>query len=476
LSYIDDEVRGTDGPIQASFPDEERDPLPAAWVDTLGALGYPTSGDPFSGEMFGGYINATSVDPRSRIRSYAANAYLQPVRDRPNLHVETDVTVEKIIFDSTGDVPKAVGVKVRQSDGSIAILEAAKEIILAAGAIGSPKLLELSGIGQRQRLEELGIAIVFDNPNVGENLQDHPVVALSFEAADGVKTLDALHRQEPEAIGAAMKAYAANKTGPFALGGNITGSLLPVADFVTGSNAETSLKEILDATADANIDPTSPFSARHGSFVRSLLSKPNEGAGNIFMWAGLSNSQSEAEETTGANPVNNVGNAGDRFISICAALLFPLSRGSVHITSNNPADIPAVDPRYMEHPLDIEVLARLLRYIDTIRQTEPLSLYLKEEGRRNNGAPSDLQDLDQVKEFIRKTARTCWHPTSTCAMLPLESGGVVDPKLRVHGVAGLRVVDSSVMPIATRGNPQTTVYAVAERAADLIRETHGKQV
>lgn len=157
------------------------------------------------------------------------------------------------------------------------------------------------------------------------------------------------------------------------------------------------------------------------------------------------------------------------FLTICAALLFPLSRGSSHITSPNAADKPAIDPKYLSHPLDLEVIARLLRYIDTIVKTEPLAKLLKPGGRRSHGAPTDLTDLDQAKAYSKKAALSCWHPTSTCAMLPREKGGVVDPQLLVYGTQGLRVVDSSVIPLATRGNGQTTVYAVAERAADLIK-------
>lgn len=115
------------------------------------------------------------------------------------------------------------------------------------------------------------------------------------------------------------------------------------------------------------------------------------------------------------------------------------------------------------------MLARFLRYIDTIVQAEPLAKVLKPGGRRSHGAPTDLTDLEQAKTYTKKAALSCWHPTSTCALLPKERGGVVDPNLVVYGVEGLRIVDSSVIPVATRGNPQTTVYAVAERAAGLIK-------
>ncbi|KAI0141132.1 hypothetical protein F4776DRAFT_550199 [Hypoxylon sp. NC0597] len=465
LSYIDDTIRAKDGPVQVSFPDEASDPLPAAWVDTLTRLGFPPSGDPFSGDMTGGYINAMSVDPSSRTRSDSATAYYEPAKSRPNLHVITGALVDKIVFDMSGDLPRAIGVQFQKDDRRI-IARANNEVILAAGAFGTPKLLELSGIGSRERLEPLGIPIVVDNPNVGENLQDHPTACVSFEAAEGVKTMDDLSRQDPEAIAAAMQEYAANKTGPLAVGGNFIGSLLPVADFLA-ADAEETLKAALNMQVPSDL--SGPFSPYHTAFVHSMLAKRTEGTGNIFLYASCGNF---IPEGAGADIVQTASSDGN-FLTFCAALLFPLSRGSVHIASSDPAQKPIIDPRYLQHPLDVEVLARHLTYIDKIVHTEPLSRYIKPNGRRSAGAPSNLSDLDQVKQYIKKATLSCWHPTSSCAMLPRERGGVVDPKLKVYGVESLRVVDSSAIPMATRGNPQTTVYAVAERAADLIKEHYG---
>ncbi|KAI4859652.1 glucose-methanol-choline oxidoreductase-like protein [Hypoxylon rubiginosum] len=467
LSYIDDEVRGTHGPVQASFPEGVEDPLPTAWVDTLASLGYSASSDPFSGEMVGGYINAMSIDPVTKTRSDAVTAYLEPAKTRKNLHVVTGATVEKLVFDVTGTTPKVIGVEVRK-DGNITTVKPVKEVILAAGVFGTPKLLELSGIGSRERLEPLGITVVVDNPNVGENLQDHPNTSISFEVADGVKTMDALSRQEPEALGAAMQEYDTKRTGPFASGGNFAGSLLPLPDF-EGPEGQEKLKEVLSATG---VDATpGPFSSYHSSFVHRVLGDPTEGIGNLFTYASCSN---VIPEGAGADIIHHgaQGTPGN-FLTICAALLYPLSRGTVHITSADPAVKPTIDPRYLEHPLDLEVIARFLQYIEKIAHTEPLSKYMKPDGRRNHGAPMELGDLDTAKEYVKKSGLSCWHPTSSCAMLPRDRGGVVSPELFVYGVEGLRIVDSSVIPLATRGNCQTTVYAVAERAADLIKDAHG---
>ncbi|KAK5637380.1 hypothetical protein RRF57_013092 [Xylaria bambusicola] len=284
-SYIDESIRAKDGPVQVSFLDVSDDPIPGAWVDTLAALGHPASGDPLSGQFTGGYINPMTIDPTSRTRSDAVTAYLEPAKERENLHIITGALAEKLVFDQTGENPKAVGVQVRRGGNSMTY-NAAKEVILAAGVFGLPKLLELSGIGSRERLEKLGIPIVVDNPNVGENLQDHPNAGISFEVVDGVKTLDGISRQDPEAIGAAMKAYEADKTGPFVIGGNFAGSLLPVPDFADTPSDETTLEEVLNTATDAT---PGPFSDDHVKFVYSVLRDRNEGPGNLFTYAACGN-------------------------------------------------------------------------------------------------------------------------------------------------------------------------------------------
>ncbi|KAK4204578.1 putative GMC oxidoreductase [Triangularia verruculosa] len=471
LSYVDSSVSGSTGPVQVSFPEETNDPLPSAWVDTIAGLGYPATSDPFSGQFSGAYINALSVDPISRTRSDATTAYFEPIKSRANLQVVTGAFVEKVLFDTTGNVPKAVGIQV-QKDGRALGFTAKKEVILCAGVFGTPKLLELSGVGNRNILEQHNIPVIFENPNVGENLQDHPVSTVSVEVADGVKTIDALARQDPEAVGAAMQEYLTNKSGPFAVG-NYTGSLLPVPDFA-GPDGKSTLDQILGEIETSNSNPiTGPFTPHHTSAVHAILSNPAESVANIFMYAAKANVKPVNSGSDIISNDNDDDTPPGSFISICAALLLPLSRGSSHISSSDPADKPTIDPAYLEHPLDLEVQARLLRYAETIIRAEPLSGFIKARGRRNPGAPADLSDLEVAKEYAKASALSCWHPTSTCAMLPLEKGGVVDPSLRVHGVEGLRIVDASVIPLATRGNPQTTVYAVAERAADLIKEEYG---
>ena len=160
-----------------------------------------------------------------------------------------------------------------------------------------------------------------------------------------------------------------------------------------------------------------------------------------------------------------------KFLTIGVEYSYPLSRGSAHIHSASAAEPPTINPHYFSHPLDLEMHARQLRFIETIVATNPLASLLKSDGKRSPGY-GHVTDLEAAKDYLRRTAISGWHPVGTRAMRPREQGGVLNERLVVHGSRNLRVVDASMMPLISRGNPQTTVYAVAERAADIIKEDH----
>jgi choline dehydrogenase-like flavoprotein len=160
---------------------------------------------------------------------------------------------------------------------------------------------------------------------------------------------------------------------------------------------------------------------------------------------------------------------GVNLMSVALALVHPFSRGSIHIQSADPTKAPKIDPKYLSHPLDLEVFARHLLYINRIIDTEPLASMLKPDGKSTlpNGR---LRTLDEAKEWAKEKSATQWHACGTCAMMPKELGGVVNDRLVVHGTKNLRVVDASIFPILPKGPITSSVYAVAERAADIIKE------
>ncbi|KIA75446.1 hypothetical protein HK57_00090 [Aspergillus ustus] len=458
LDYVEPEYTGI-GPLKASFPDALDDPVAHAWVETFRGLGKFMSGDPFSGMTTGGYTNAATVDPVSKTRSYAGNAYYQPVKERPNLRVITGALVERILFSdsTTGEgEPTATGVQYVKEETSFTIT-ARREVILAAGVFNTPKILELSGIGSRALLEKHNIKTIIDNPHVGENLQDHIFVPVYFEVQDSIETKDKFMRGDTAAIAASMEQYATRKFGTFTVGGNYSGALLPLADFEDAETGAADRAAVLASIPPASPSSLSPFETDLADYIRTLISTPTEATGAYFTFL----AQSDLRAAQSGN-----------YLTIAVGLVSPLSRGSSHITSSDASDAPRIDPRYLTHAIDLEMLARHTRYIETIREAEPLASMLKPAGRRSPGAPGDLRSvsLDEVKGYVKEKAKSTFHPVGTCAMAPKSKGGVVDARLRVWGVQGLRVVDASVMPIIPRANIQSTVYAVAERAVDFIRE------
>jgi choline dehydrogenase-like flavoprotein len=448
------DVESATGPIQASFPNAQDNLFPKVWNESFKNLGYDFRGDVSDGTAYGPYSNPATIHPTAGQRSYAAVAYYEPILHRSNLVALTEATVTKIILEGEAPSLTATGVEFIH-EGSIKIYNASKEVILAAGTLGSPKILELSGIGSPRILESNGINVRNPNTNVGENLQDHLISGISFEVADGVDTIDDLGRGNQEALGKAMTEYMTTQTGPFGRAGIMSTSFIPVDDFQT-KEGQAELKQLLEAYPPSVNDPP------HHKFVRSSIGNPGRESGMLFMYT--------AQANFGANHPKELVIAGmpENFVTICAMLTGPLSAGHVHISSANPTAQPELDFKYLSNPIDLEVLARSLRFITKLVATEPLASLLKPNGKRNK-LYTAWKDLDDVKKYVQDTGFSLWHPVGTCAMLPEDKGGVVNAILVVYGTKNLRVVDASIMPIVPRSNTQTSVYAVAERAADIIK-------
>ena len=453
------------GPIQLSYTGSLGDPIPRSWIETFKGLGYHMTGDPFSGNPMGAFSCLASISLDTKERSYAATAYYAPVADRKNLHVVTGLSVDRILFKKTETKLCATGVQF-QRNGHIVTVKARKEVILAAGSFQSPKLLEISGIGAAELLRSHGIDVKIDNPYVGENLQDHMVCGIGFETEDYVNTLDDLIRQDPKAIEAAMGEYLQNKTGPLTSLGLASYAYLPVVEFLS-EHGQSVLEKLLDTYAVPNTTAANPAAGLYHDIAKSILESKDEASGGFLAIA--TQSIPPADPDLKDAPV---GPVPGKYITLGAMLSLPFSRGSVHIQSPNPNEKPTIDPRFLTHPLDIEVLARHVQYLEVIAEAHPFRKLLKEGGRRS-GPRSPLGDLEAAKEYVRKSGISMWHPTSTYSMLPRDQGGVVDEKLVVYGTDNLRIVDASIMPLIPRANPQSTVYAVAERAADLIKAEYG---
>lgn len=180
--------------------------------------------------------------------------------------------------------------------------------------------------------------------------------------------------------------------------------------------------------------------------------------------------QINSRDGPGCKGIYGMGTDGN-YISIVSVLNHPLSRGSVHIQSSDPTSQPILDPKYFSHPLDLELHSRHVLWLETLVATEPMASLLKKDGRKIH-VEKAVKDLETAKKMVKELFISHYHVTSTCSMLPQRLGGVVNDRLLVYGVRSLRIVDASIMPMIPRGNTQATVYAIAERASDIIKEDH----
>ncbi|KAK2052175.1 alcohol oxidase [Colletotrichum caudatum] len=456
LDYYHDESLSGKGPVHVSYG-EGYNAMNAAWIRTFGELGLGMTGDPRSGKAYGAFQNPCSIDPETKTRSFAATAYYTPdVAKRPNLVVLTETLVKKVNFGSgDGGGVSATGVQIVTRDGQEKTVSARVEVVLSAGTFHTAQLLELSGIGGRELLENHGIPVVVDNPNVGENVQDHPIVCQSFEVRDGVPSGDVL--RDGNVLNTVVGQYQATREGPMGQS-TISSAYLPVADH-NGLLSKEAKKSLFDAH-EAQSSSSTP-----GKLIRSLIESSDEPSSQYLLFP--------SQITINDHPANMaehiIPSRPENYITVMTILNHPFSRGTVHITGPDVAALPAWDPKFNSNPLDLELLARNVQFVEKIVGTEPFSSLLKPGGRRIPDLKGD-DGLEAAREIVRQRQISVFHVSGSCAMLPRGEGGVVDERLRVHGVKSLRVVDASIFPIEPLGNIQSTVYAVAERAADMIKE------
>jgi choline dehydrogenase len=389
---------GMGGPLNVA---EHRSPhrFSRRFVEGAAAAGHERNPD-FNGERQEGVgsYHLTQEDGR---RCSAADAFLTPALDRPNLRAETGAHVTRVTFE--GD--RATGVAFRQ-DGREYHARADREVVVCAGAVDSPKLLMLSGIGDPEHLAEHGVDVRADLPGVGRNLQDH---LFAFNAYRSLEegTLD--HAGSL----ADLARYFLFKRGP-----------------LTSNGAEAGGFVRTDAGSDGLDAPDLQFHFVPAYFMRHGEDNPED----------------------------------DHGFSIGVTQLRPESRGRVTLRSADPLASPAIDPRYLSEELDLDVLVEGVRMARRIADQHPFDDLRGEEVWPGEDKESD----EAIAEWARETVETVYHPVGTCRMGDDEMA-VVDDELRVHGVEGLRVVDASVMPTIPGGNTNAPTIAVAERAADLTK-------
>ncbi|EJD46398.1 alcohol oxidase, partial [Auricularia subglabra TFB-10046 SS5] len=426
------EFHGTSGPVVISYPTWFNDKH-EAFIQALVKCGATVNSDPNNGQNVGAWAFNSTVNPKTATRSYAAPAYWEPNSHRPNLLLVTEAHVTKITFSDPGEdgLLTAQGVKFAVGD-SIFQARARLEVILTAGTIQTPQILELSGIGNPAQLRSHGIQPLVDLPGVGENLQDHVYMPMSYEVSPECDTWDEM--RDPlahERLWDHMK-----QTGKY----SCIHSAVALMNLRTISSPEAIERH--QRQAQKPVPGTAADQPRQHALLSAWLDDPTQAQAEII--------QAPVFETFDSLP-----EPGKRYHTHITILLRPFSRGSVHVASADPLAAPRIDPRFFSHPLDFALFMDIVRF--SLRVMPATGCFV-----RHVDPGPDLGE-EELQRYVRKHASTIWHPVGTAAMLPREEGGVVDARLRVYGTRNLRVVDASIIPIIPSCHPQQTIYAIGEK-------------
>jgi choline dehydrogenase len=452
---LDETLKTTSGPIHIAY-------CPwiwsasKKWVETWKNLGFERETDPRSGVALGGGTVPAFFDPDTATRSYAATGFYAPNAHRPNLSVLVDAHVNKIELETSGSEVRATGVHFT-AQGKHFIVRAEREVILCAGTVKSPQLLELSGIGSPALLEPHGIPVVVVNEGVGENLRDHPLSFLSFELADGIRSHDSL--RDPAVLEEARKEYQQHRTGPMATG-FCKDAFVVFKDVLSDDDKA----EVARLVAEIDVVDVPVGVQKQDRIITKFLFSPSVPSSQCSMTNGQL-----TELRTDGDLISWKPDAPGNHVFLTTNVAHPFGRGSIHITTADPTADPAIDPRYLSHPVDRFMLAKHVQFLQRVSCAEPLASQFKPDGIQVVPFPPNMSD-EQALDYVSMTCVSAWHPIGTCAMMPREDGGVVNPRLKVYEIGNLRVVDASIFPIHVQNNVCTMVYAVAEKAADMIKE------
>jgi choline dehydrogenase len=396
----DERFRGHDGPLRITNP-PPRDPLFAALIQAAGEVGIAHNAD-YNGARQDG-IAMSQATIASRRRMSTARCYLDPIRKRGNLRIETGALTESLLLEGK----RCVGVRY-SADGTVREARAAREVVVSAGSINSPQLLELSGIGQPERLQKLGIEVRHALPGVGENLRDH--YAPRTRWAIGAKGFT--YNDTARGLGLVRQALRYALSGQGLLGAVAA----PIRAFVRSRDGLAAPDLLLGWVP--------------------MLTEPGPKGPRISRQSGM---------TCYAHPMR------------------PESRGHIHIVSSDPRRPPAINFNFLSSPVDAALTVRAVRIAQAV-MTAPAMAPLQV----TEIAPGPARTTDEeIVDWVKQAAETTYHPVGTCKM-GADAMAVVDARLRVHGIEALRIADASIMPTLTSGNTNAPSIMIGEKAADLV--------
>ncbi len=399
--------RGTLGPIHVSDI-AHSDCYTDAFIEACVETGVERIKD-YNGPSDHG-VSPLQMSIKNGKRCSTAVGYLNPIKTRENLRIMTGATTDRLIFEGK----RCVGVEYERDDGSRGSARAAREVLLCAGSIESPAILERSGIGQANRLKDLGVAVIHDSPDVGENLQDHLQNRMTYRVEGPNWTVNDLMNSKFKGLCAGLQ-YVTRGRGILA----------------------------------------TPSVTAHAI----MKSDPAVDDHDLKMQIGLISAGSRYS----MGKANNKPTDDFSGVTIGVFDIRPKSRGSVHAETTDAKALPDITANYLQHEDDQRKVVQNFRRIREVVGKPALQRYIREETRPGKDVVKD----DELLAYAQETGETSWHPIGTCRM-GADDASVVDPELRVRGVTGLRIVDASIMPTMPSTNTNAPTIMIGEKAADMI--------
>ncbi|KII86080.1 hypothetical protein PLICRDRAFT_31568 [Plicaturopsis crispa FD-325 SS-3] len=444
----DSASHGTSGPLHYSYPGYIL-PVVGNWTQTVEDIGIPASPDSNAGKGWGGFIATSAINPTNWTRSYSRSAYIDPLPPRANLDILANATVTRMIFASNSTSGNLTANSVEYasvSGGALKTVNVTREVILAGGAIGSPNILMHSGVGPKDVLTAAGVTVQSELPAVGQHLQDHLSGQVVWKTSEATAA----------SIESANTTTASGTSSAFMSFINSATAYANITDLLGFDFAPTFKDEI---TAAINTSAATLVPSTDAGVIAGYKAIYNTGAETILM--------TQVGQIELLLSLTGTAVGGSQSIAIQAALQRPFSQGRVYINSSNPFDAPVIDPNYLSHfaATDKVMLREGLKLARKIGQTAPLNSAFTTEVSPGSSVSTD----DDWDNWLVGQVGTEYHPSCTCAMLPQDQGGVVDPNLKVYGLANVRVIDASIFPISFAAHLMAQTYGVAEQGAEIIR-------
>ncbi|WWC98368.1 hypothetical protein V866_005259 [Kwoniella sp. B9012] len=454
----DPSLHGSGGPIQVGHTQYIFDEV-AKWIPAWITLGFQSI-DNAAGVSRGAWLSTSTINVKNQTRSDSKAGYIDPLPPRSNLVILTGQQVTEVIFNGTKDASGniiASGVTFQASKGAQSYsVQANKEVLLAGGTVGSPQILQLSGIGPAETLDGLNIDTKLDLP-VGFNLQDHVSYSMYWSTPQGTFTWNNLSTSA-DLKASAQTEYDNYKTGLWT--------------YVNEAVGYPSMNDVMDSEDEAT------------SYATNIADQMDTTVANVKSWLDLPDTV-----VTGLKAQYNImqqwftsdvgqleiiltmlGKGGNE-MGIQVALQHPWSRGKILISSTDPFTQPDINPDYFGVGYDIDIMSYGSAFARRLAAASPLSDVMITEVY-----PGPTVTGDALNNYTKTNCGTEYHPMGTCSMLPKDSGGVVDTTLTVYGTGNLRVIDTSIAPLHISAHTMAVTYGIAEKASDIIKKKHWKQV